>query len=39
MHHFMFNLDEACIMVDSGGNTIIIGAENRRKHEKILADR
>ena len=39
MHNFMFSLDEACIMADAGGNIIIIGADDREKYKKILADR
>ena len=39
MLHFMFILDEACIMKDVGINIITIGADDRKNHENILADR
>ena len=39
MQHFVLGLDEACIMADAGGNIKIIGASDKKKHEKILADR
>ena len=39
MQHFVLGLDEACIMAYDGGNIKIIGAANRKKHEKIIADR
>ena len=38
MQNFVLGLDEACIMADSGGSIIIIGAADRKKNEKILAD-
>ena len=31
--------DEACIMKDVGINIITIGADDRKNHENILADR
>ena len=39
MQHFVFGLDEACIMAYSDGNIRIIGADDRKIHEKILTDR
>ena len=39
MHNFFLGLDEACIMADDGRNIRIIGAANRKKHEKIIAYR
>ena len=39
MQNFVLGLDEACIMADAGGNIKIIGAADRKKHEKILVDR
>ena len=39
MQDFVLSLDEACIMSDAGGNIKIIRAADRKKHEKILADR
>ena len=39
MQHFVLGLDEACIMADTGGNIKIIGADDRKKDENILADR
>ena len=39
MHNSVLGLDEACTMADAGGNTKIIGAADRKKHEKILAER
>ena len=39
MQHFVFGLDEACIMAYSDGNIRIIGADDRKIHENILADR
>ena len=39
MQYFVLGLDETCIMVDAVGNIRIIGATNRKKHQKILADR
>ena len=39
MRHFVIGLDEECIMADSAGNIRIIGSGERKKHEKIVADR
>ena len=39
MQDFVLSLDEACIMSDAGGNIKIIGASDKKKHEKILAGR
>ena len=39
MQHFVLSIDESCIMADAGGNIKIIGAADRKNHEKILADR
>ena len=39
MQNFVLGLDEACIMSYDGRNIRIIGAANRKQHEKIIAYR
>ena len=39
MQNFVLVLGEECIMADAGRNIRIIGSANRKKYEKILADR
>ena len=38
MHHFVVGLDEMCLMSDAHGNLRIIGAAEKKKHEKLLQD-
>ena len=38
MHHFIIGLDEMCLMSDAHGTLHIIGAADKKKHEKILQD-
>ena len=38
MPHFLIGLDESSICADHAGNLKIIGAANKKKHEKILQD-
>ena len=39
MPHFIVGLDEACLMADAHGDCKIIGSADRKKHEKMVADR
>ena len=36
--HFIIGLDEMCLMSDTHGNLRIIGAAEKKKHEKVLQD-
>ena len=39
MQNFLLGLDEACIMVDAGVNSRMVGAADMEKYEKIILDR
>ena len=38
MAHFIIGLDEMCIMSDAHGTLHVIGAAEKKKHEKLLQD-
>lgn len=38
MSHFVIGLDEMCIMSDAHGSLHVIGAADKKKHEKLLQD-
>jgi hypothetical protein len=37
--HFIVGLDEICLMSDVFGDLHVIGVENEKKHEAMIADR
>ena len=38
MEHFIIGLDEMCLMSDQHGGLQVIGASDKKKHEKLLQD-